>query len=104
VPEILGQSDIFVFSTTRQEGLGTVLLEAMAAGLPVIASDVPACREVLADGRWGALVAPGDAGALAAAVIAGARDRAPADSRERIDHLQRFAPARMIAAYRAAVP
>ena len=41
------------------------LVEAMAAGLPVIASDVPACREVLDDGDAGALVPAGDVQAWA---------------------------------------
>ena len=50
VPELLGQMDVFAFSTTRDEGFGIALIEAMAAGLPVVASDVPACREVLE--RW----------------------------------------------------
>ena len=60
IPEILGSLDLFAFSTTHAEGFGIVLIEAMAAGLPVIASDVPACREVLADGAAGVLVPFGD--------------------------------------------
>jgi len=69
VPELLGDSDLFVFSTTPQEGLGSVLLEAMAAEVPIIASDVPACREVLGGGTLGTLVPPADPEALAQAVI-----------------------------------
>jgi glycosyltransferase involved in cell wall biosynthesis len=80
VPELLGRSDAFVFSTTPQEGLGSVLLEALAARVPVVATDVPACRELLADGRWGKLVPPRDPEALAAAVIA--VFRRPLDQRE----------------------
>lgn len=60
IPEILRQSDVFVLSTTRREGFGVVLIEALAASLPVIASDVPACREVLQDGRLGLLFNPHD--------------------------------------------
>ncbi len=60
--------DVFVFSTTAEEGLGIALIEAMAAGVPVVASDVPACREVLDNGALGVLVPPGDAAALAAAI------------------------------------
>ena len=60
IPELLGQADLFAFSTTTSEGFGIVLIEAMAAGLPVIASDVPACREVLFDGAAGELLPPGD--------------------------------------------
>jgi glycosyltransferase involved in cell wall biosynthesis len=70
VPELLGQMDVFAFSTTRDEGFGIALIEAMAAGLPVIASDVPACREVLGDGAAGALVPPGDHAGLAHAICA----------------------------------
>lgn len=60
IPELLGQADIFAFSTTPAEGFGIVLIEAMAAGLPILASDVPACREVLLDGEAGDLLPPGD--------------------------------------------
>ena len=60
IPELLGQADLFAFSTTPSEGFGIVLIEAMAAGLPVIASDVPACREVLANGKAGLLLDPND--------------------------------------------
>jgi glycosyltransferase involved in cell wall biosynthesis len=60
IPELLGQADIFAFSTTSAEGFGIVLIEAMAAGLPILASDVSACREVLLDGAAGVLLPPGD--------------------------------------------
>lgn len=69
VPELLGQADLFVFVTTTQEGLGSVLLEAMAAGLPIVASDVPACRELLCEGKYGKLVPPADPATLAAALV-----------------------------------
>ena len=58
VPHLLGQMDIFVFATSAAEGFGIVLIEAMAAGLPIIASDVPACREVIGDEGAGILVEP----------------------------------------------
>ncbi|QUS62298.1 glycosyltransferase [Synechocystis sp. PCC 7339] len=58
IPEILGQCDIFAFSTTEAEGFGIVLIEAMAAGLPTVASDIGACREVLLGGKAGVLVEP----------------------------------------------
>ncbi|MHB8734306.1 MAG: glycosyltransferase [Terriglobales bacterium] len=60
--------DLFAYAVNRQEGLGIALIEALAAGLPIVAADVGACREVLADGRWGTLVAPDDAGAWADAI------------------------------------
>ena len=68
VPELLGQMDVFAFSTTRDEGFGIALIEAMAAGLPVVASDVPACREVLDDGAAGILVPAGDHAGFARAI------------------------------------
>jgi glycosyltransferase involved in cell wall biosynthesis len=68
VASLLGQVDVFAFSTTRDEGFGIVLIEAMAAGIPVVASDVAACREVLADGEAGLLVPPSDPAALASTI------------------------------------
>jgi glycosyltransferase involved in cell wall biosynthesis len=67
VPELLGQVDVYVFSTTRDEGFGIAIGEAMSARLPVVATDVPACREVL-DHEAGILVPPGDPLAMGAAV------------------------------------
>lgn len=69
VPELLGQMDVYAFSTTRDEGFGIALIEAMAAGVALVASDVPACREVLGDGEGGILVPPENAGALARAIV-----------------------------------
>lgn len=68
VANLLGQTDVFAFSTTQDEGFGIVLIEAMAAGIPIVATDVAACREVLANGEAGLLVAPSDADALALAL------------------------------------
>ena len=58
IPELLGTLDLFVFSTTYQEGQGIALVEAMTAGIPIIASDVGACKEVLGGGKYGQLVEP----------------------------------------------
>ena len=60
VPLILADSDIFAFSTTEAEGFGKVLIEAIAAKVPIIASDVSACREILFNGKGGILVPPKD--------------------------------------------
>ncbi len=63
----LERADVFVH-TSRWEGFGIVLLEAMLAGLPVVATRVSAVPEVVADGETGILVEPGDHTALAKAV------------------------------------
>ena len=55
---------------SRQEGFGIVFLEAMAAGLPIVASRAAAIPETVADGICGTLVEPGDAPALAGAIAA----------------------------------
>ena len=60
VPKILSNTNIFAFSTTFKEGFGIVLVEALSLGIPIIASDVPACREVLINGEGGILVTPGN--------------------------------------------
>jgi glycosyltransferase involved in cell wall biosynthesis len=65
----LERADAFVHSS-RWEGFGMVLLEAMLAGLPVAATRVSAVPEVVADGETGLLVPPGSADALADALDA----------------------------------
>jgi glycosyltransferase involved in cell wall biosynthesis len=80
IPELLGQLDVFAFAATPDEGQGVALVEAMAAGVPIVATDVGACREVLDEGELGALVAPHDPSALASAIESalGAREHATA--------------------------
>lgn len=58
IPILLKQMDVFAFSAKPDEGFGIALVEAMMAGVPVIATDVGACREVLHQGRYGVLVEP----------------------------------------------
>ena len=67
----LERADVFVH-TSRWEGFGIVLLEAMLAGLPVVATRVSAVPEVVADGETGLLVEPGDDAGLAEALGASA--------------------------------
>jgi glycosyltransferase involved in cell wall biosynthesis len=66
-PEVLAAGDAFVLPSLW-EGLGCSLLEAMALGLPIVASDVPAIREVVEDGRNATLVPLADPAALADAI------------------------------------
>jgi phosphatidylinositol alpha-mannosyltransferase len=65
-PRMLRSAHAFVAPNIGGESFGIVLLEAMAAGVPVIASDLDAFRAVLDDGRAGKLFPVGDGAALAA--------------------------------------
>lgn len=62
---MLRSVDIYVAPNTGGESFGMILTEAMAAGTPILASDLDAFRRVLDDGRAGALFPVGDADALA---------------------------------------
>jgi phosphatidylinositol alpha-mannosyltransferase len=68
LPAYLSRADVFVAPALGQESFGIVLVEAMAAGVPVVASDIPGYREVVRNGVDGILVPPGDPVALAGAV------------------------------------
>ncbi len=69
MPEVFAQSAIVCLPTTYGEGVPKVLLEAAAAGRPIIASDIPGCREVVRDGENGLLVPKSDPHALADAIF-----------------------------------
>ena len=69
IPSLLSQCDLFVFEALRDEGFGIALAEAMAARLPIVATNVGACQEVLEAGRCGLLVAEQDPEAMAAGIL-----------------------------------
>jgi glycosyltransferase involved in cell wall biosynthesis len=83
---LYGECDLFVLPAVVDrkgdtEGLGVVLLEALAFGRPVIASDVGGIPDIVRPGETGWLVKPGDPGALAATILEAARD--PSEARRR---------------------
>ena len=83
-------ADAFAFPSVK-EGFGLVVLEALAAGLPVVASDIPVFAEYLRDEHSALLVPPGDPAALAAALsrLAGdpsLRRQLAAGGRPLVDH------------------
>jgi glycosyltransferase involved in cell wall biosynthesis len=73
VPELLAAMDIFLL-TSLFEGLPRVVLQAMAASVPVVATDTGGVAEVVVDAETGRLVPPGNPGATAEAIVALSRD------------------------------
>ncbi|HYO77286.1 MAG TPA: glycosyltransferase family 4 protein, partial [Thermoanaerobaculia bacterium] len=104
IPELLAAADVFIFPTTGNEGLGLGPIEAMAAGLPIVASAVSDLPNIAGDAMR--FVPPGDLDALvnatrtlltndAEARELGARARKAAVERFSVDvaveaHLQRY--------------
>lgn len=74
VPRLLGMADVFAFPSWT-EGMPNALLEAMAAALPVVATDVPGNRDVIEHGVSGLLVPPRAPEELATALVKVLRDR-----------------------------
>ncbi|MGH2672279.1 MAG: glycosyltransferase family 4 protein [Actinomycetota bacterium] len=68
LPAYLAAADVFASPATGHESFGIVLVEALAAGVPVVASDIPGYREVIRAGVDGLLLPPSDAAALASAI------------------------------------
>ncbi len=68
VPDLLAACDIFAFPSLY-EGTGGAMLEAMALGVPIVASDLETLRDVVRDGESALLVPAGSPDALAAAII-----------------------------------
>jgi glycosyltransferase involved in cell wall biosynthesis len=102
IPELLQQLDLYVWPAFHLEGFGIALAEAMAAGVPIVATDAGACREVLEGDRCGMLVAPGNPEALAEGIRAVLVDPAAAQRRAqaaRLRALAQFSVAAMATAY-----
>jgi glycosyltransferase involved in cell wall biosynthesis len=69
LPSYFARADVYVSPALGGESFGIVLLEAMASGAPVIASDIPGYDEVVRHGIDGLLVPPGDVPALSKAIL-----------------------------------
>jgi glycosyltransferase involved in cell wall biosynthesis len=69
VPEVMAALDVLVLPSIRSEATSQVIPQAFAVGTPVVASTVGGSPELVRDGETGRLVPPGDARALAAAVL-----------------------------------
>ncbi len=97
VEHVLAGADLF-WLTSDWEGLPNVVLEAMAAGLPVVATDVGGTSELFRSGAEGHLVAPGDAAAIAGHTLRlfGDAEAYAACSRAAVDSARAFSVAAMV--------
>jgi len=106
VPRLLAACDVVVHASVLAEPFGRVLVEAMLAGRPVVATSAGGVPEVVTDGETGVLVPPGDAPALGEALHALRRDatRAAALARRGSAHArQRFSRGAMLAGVRRVI-
>lgn len=97
VPRLLRAFDVFALSS-RWEGLPRVFPQAMAAGLPIVATRVAGAADAIVDGVTGLLVEPGDIEALSRALLAVSQD----DARRRqmgaagLSRVEEFSAERMV--------
>lgn len=102
IPGLLRRMDVFALGSLR-EGVSNTVLEAMASGLPVVATATGGNAELVVEGETGALVPPGDPAALADAIAAYLRDsvrRARHGARARERAVSQFSIATMLQNYR----
>lgn len=103
IPDVLRGLDSFVLPSLA-EGISNTILEAMASGLPVIATRVGGNPELVSEGRTGALVPAGDPAAMAQAIVEAARHPArarAAGEAGRAEVEQRYSMAAMVGRYQA---
>lgn len=105
IPDLLAAADIFCL-TSRREGAPISILEAMAAGRPIVATDAGGMRELVAGGETGIVLEPGNAAAIAGALARLIADReyrarlgAAGQARARARHTVERAAAAIAAVY-----
>ena len=101
VPDVMRGLDCFVLPSLA-EGISNTILEAMASGLPVVATAVGGNADLVAHGRTGEIVPVGDAGVMAGALLSLARNRPLATQQGRAGRqsvLERFSLDAMVDAY-----
>lgn len=108
IADLLNQADLFLM-TSAYEGLPLAIMEAMACGLPVVATDVGGCGELVAEGVTGHLVPPDDADAAARSLagLIAAPERRRAMGGAAVERVRAFSVAQThegyLAAYRRAL-
>lgn len=95
LPAVLAAGDVFV-NTSRNEGTPVAVIEAMAAGLPVVATNVGGLPDVVTDGETGWLTPPDDPAALVQAVAQALADGGQVARAGQQAVLARFQPERLL--------
>lgn len=102
VPRFLRTLDLFCYFTTRSEGMGNALAEALACGVPALVSELPVLREVVGKSIRAARFVSTDPGAIAesiAVLLADVNERQRMSSAARQRARDAFAPGRVVECY-----